>query len=72
MKQSESWSYIELMKRTIQYEIPYLFQLKKEGFIGNMTEFGAEMVETLIVLEEITEKMKMYFDNLEPVKREYF
>jgi hypothetical protein len=33
MKQTESWHYVELFKKTIHYESPYLLQLQKEGFI---------------------------------------
>jgi hypothetical protein len=37
-----------------------------------MMEFAYAIADTLFIIEEITEKMKIYFDNLEPVKREYF
>jgi hypothetical protein len=49
-----------------------LIQLQREGFIEDTVEFIREIAETLHILDIITPKLILYFDNLEPVKQEYF
>jgi hypothetical protein len=72
MEQTESWDYIELFKKTIGYEAIYLLRLEKEGFIKDMMEFAIAIVDTTDIIGEMIEKMKIYFDNLNSIKREYF
>jgi hypothetical protein len=67
----EEWNPDTLFIKTYSIERDYLLFLEKEEFIGNAAEFAWTIAETIDILKVITEKMMMYFDNLDTHKQEY-
>jgi hypothetical protein len=72
MRQIDNWSNKELFLKMYPYEVAYLYQLEKEGFIGNVNDFVETMVETWCTLQVISEALEEYLKSLKTVKREYF
>jgi hypothetical protein len=68
----EEWSLDKLFLKTYPWTRAYLEIFEREEFIGNATNFAVTICETIGILKVITEKMMIYFSNLDTYKQEYF
>jgi hypothetical protein len=72
MDETEEWDPDKFSEKILPIEKYFWFYIQGDGLIESPLEFGITICETIDILKEMTEKMMLYFENLNPIKQEYF